>query len=186
MRLKINGKRIILRGLKLFDAQSIYENAKHKEVAKYIRIPYPYKLKDAISFIKISQQQVKNGTEYNLGIELKKTKNIIGVVGLTEVNSVDKNAEIVCWIGKKYWRQGFATEALKLIINFGFKKLKLERIYGIAVHLNKTSINLVKSIDFKYEGRLRKSTFRKQRWMDQLIYAILKDNWEKSRQQRKK
>jgi len=55
------------------------------------------------------------------------------------------------------------NRSAKADYHFGFRKLKQERIYGIVVHPNKASINLVKSIGFKCEGRLRKSTFRKQR-----------------------
>lgn len=104
---------------------------------------------------------------------------MIGIVSLMDVNYENKSAEIGCWIGKNFWGQRLAHEAIKLMLDFGFNNLKLKRIWGKVVHLNKRSKILVKKIGFKYEGRLRKNTFRNKKWMDDLIFAFLKEEWEK-------
>ena len=85
----------------------------------------------------------------------------------------NKNAEIGYWLGKKYWGKKIMKEAIKLILNFGFKKLKLVRIFARVMHPNISSIKLLEKSSFQYEGRMRKAIFKNDKWMDILRYSIL-------------
>ena len=69
-------------------------------------------------------------------------------------------------------------EAIKLILNFGFKKLKLVRIYARVMHPNISSVKLLEKSGFQYEGRMRRTTLRKGKWMDDLRYSILSNEFE--------
>ena len=82
-------------------------------------------------------------------------------------------------MSKKYWGQEIASEALKLILDFGFKKLKLMRFYARVMHPNIASMKLLEKAGFKYEGRMRKHIFKNGKWMDELRYAILREEHEK-------
>jgi RimJ/RimL family protein N-acetyltransferase len=66
---------------------------------------------------------------------------------------------------------------LKLILDFGFKKLGLVRIYAKVMHPNTASAKLLESVGFKYEGKLRKSVYRWGKWFDMLIYGLLKEEY---------
>ena len=173
MELKIEGKTINLKKLRKSDAISIYENAKDFDIARYTTLPYPYKLKDAEDFIRATHQRIRKKKAFELGIELKGAKGIIGMIGLMSIDHENKNAEIGYWLGKKYWRRGIMKEAIKLMLNFGFRELKLVRIYATVMHPNVASFKLLEKSGFQYEGRMRKATLRKGRWMDNLIYSIL-------------
>ena len=81
------------------------------------------------------------------------------------------------WLGKKYWGQGIAKEALKLIIKFAFSKLKLNRVYAKVCSRNIPSSELLKKCDFKLEGRLRKDSLFKGKIDDDIIYGILKEEY---------
>ena len=70
----IRGGKINLRTLKSSDAQSIFENAKDKEISQYTNVPHPYTLKDAKEFIKKTQKDNRLKKAYYFGIEDKKTK----------------------------------------------------------------------------------------------------------------
>lgn len=175
----INGERVVIRELNKNDAWSLFRNAKNKEVARYITIPHPYKIQDAISFIKKSRQKPRKGLSYELGIELRLINQIIGIISLMEIDYKNRNAEIGYWIGKEFWGQGLVREGIELMLQFGFNNLKLKRIWAKVVHPNKKSITPLKKIGFKYEGRLRKNTFRNGGWMDDLRFALLKEEWKK-------
>ena len=120
----IKGKRINLRSLRLPDADSIAKNINSKYITRYTQnIPYPYKRKYAVSFIRKTFAKAKKGTEYSLGIELG--GEIIGGAGLLNVkNGI---AEIGYWLGKRYWGKGYMTEASKLIVDYGFRRASLGR-----------------------------------------------------------
>ena len=89
--MKIIGKKINLRTLKDSDAKSITENIKHKNVSKYLsRVPYPYKLQDAENYL--NKIKIKKDTELILGIEDKKTNEIIGCISLEKINKQNNQA----------------------------------------------------------------------------------------------
>jgi len=136
-------------------------------------------LENARSFIRRTHRGLKNGTAYELGVELKNTGQIIGGIGLLKIDRRSKNAEVGYWLSKKYWGQEIASEALKLILDFGFKKLKLMRFYARVMHPNIASMKLLEKAGFKYEGRMRKHIFKNGKWMDELRYAILREEHEK-------
>jgi len=178
MDLKIEGKQINLRKLKKSDAPSIYQNAKDFEIARYTTLPHPYKLKNAEDFIKITHQKIRKKKAFELGIELKETKEIIGMISLINLDYDNKNAEIGYWLGKKYWNKKIMKEAVNLILNFGFKKLKLVRIYARVMHPNISSAKLLEKSGFQYEGRMRKANLRRGKWLDDLRYSILSSEFK--------
>ncbi len=179
MHIHIEGDNVNLRKVTKSDAQSIYEYARDKEISRYTFIPHPYKLRDALRFIRLTHQQIRKGREYHLGIELKDTDQIVGMVGLAGVNQRDRNAEVGYWLARKYWGRGYATEALRLMLWYGFSELKLIRIWARVMHPNLASARLLENVGFTFEGRLRKSINQNGRWLDELRYAILKEEYKK-------
>jgi len=94
-KIKLEGEKIILRQLKLSDAESIYKHINHKDIVKYtLNIPWPYKLEHAIQFIKKIQKEYKKKTSTKLGIILKEKNKAIGVMDLKHIDVNNKNAEI--------------------------------------------------------------------------------------------
>ena len=178
MDIRIEGNTIIIRKLKRSDAQSIFQHAKHSDIARYTMVPHPYKLKDAEDFIKITHRKICKKESCELGIELKEIGQIIGMVGLMNIDYKNKNAEIGYWLGKEYWGKKIMKEAIFLILGFGFKQLKLVRIYARVMHPNIASAGLLEKQGFKYEGRLRKATLREDKWMDELRYSILSNEFK--------
>ena len=126
----------------------------------------------------MTHQKMRKKKTFSLGIEFKETKEIIGMVSLMNVDYDNKNAEIGYWLGKKYWGKGIMKEAIKLILDFGFKKLKLVRIYAKVMHPNITLAKLLEKSGFKYEGRMRKTILRRGKWMDDLRYSILNSEFK--------
>ena len=167
-------KRLILRPLAFKDMEDIVENLNNISVSRYLSIvPYPYTLKDAKVFIKITKK-----SRHYFGIVLKSSGKVIGIVALMNVDSYVKNADIGYWLGEKYWRQGFSTEALKAIVKYSFRKLNLVRLQaGVAVE-NKASLKVLKKTGFKKEGLMRKSLRTKStgKWHDAYEFGLLKSD----------
>lgn len=180
MSLKINGERIFLKIPEMKDAKAIYKYARDKEIARYTTIPHPYKLKHAKEFIKKARQKLKKKEGYEFSIVLKETNEIIGGIGLNHVNKFNQNAEVGYWLAKRYWGQGLMSEAMNLILNFGFKKLKLHKIYARVYKPNKRSSRLLKKFGFKLEGNFRKHLKGRfsNKWYDELRYGLLKEEWK--------
>ena len=182
----IQGFKINLRTLKITDALSIYKHAKDREISRFTYLPYPYKINHAKEFIKKTWRSIKQKNAYEFGIENPETKQIIGMIGFTNIDIKNKNAELGYWVGKKYWGSGLAKEALELMLNFSFKRKVdaihelplLVRIYARVMHPNIPSQNLLKKFGFKFEGRFRKHIYRNRTWLDELRYSILKEEFK--------
>ncbi|MDI7740596.1 GNAT family protein [Lysinibacillus fusiformis] len=66
-----------------------------------------------------------------------------------------QRAEIGYFIDKNEWGKGYATEVAALMIEYGFEKLGLERIYGHCMSRNSASRKVMEKLGFKFEGTLR-------------------------------
>jgi RimJ/RimL family protein N-acetyltransferase len=171
---KLIGKRINLRKVTLSDAESIHLNAKDKDICMAVPLPMPYTLKSAQNYVKICQKKWKDRNETQFGIEDRETGEIIGMIGLMNIDFDLKKAEVGYWIGKKYWGTGLSKEALDLILKYAFSSLKLNRIYAKVFSKNIPSVKLLEKCSFQLEGRLRRDGKFKGKWDDQLIYGLIK------------
>ncbi len=183
--LPLIGKRIILRPLQRSDAKALMKYANNKEVTKYTLVPHPYSEKDAFKFITRSQNMLKVGTMYALGIELKENKEIIGMMSFREVDPENRNAALSYWLGKPFWGKGITSEAIQLLVRFGFKRLHLQRIYARVMHPNLRSVRLLKKHGFLFEGRLQKNRYKNKRWYDHLIFGLLREDYLRTKRLRK-
>ena len=182
--MKLITKRLIIRGIRKKDKKDLIKNINDLEVSKNLLVvPYPYKNRDAEWWINKCEKEAKEKPRknYNLIIELKSENILIGGVGLVKVDRFQGTTEVGYWLGKNYWRKGFMSEALKAVLSFAFKKLKLRRINLYAFKKNKASNTLAKKNGFKFEGTKRKSVRSKANGKihDEKIYGLLKEDWLK-------
>lgn len=110
---------------------------------------------------------------YTFAIENKQNNQFMGLFGLKLGSAKYKRGEVWFKIHPTHWKKGFATEALKAIIDFGFEALKLHRIEaGCAVN-NSGSIKVLEKVGMIREGRGRQVLPLKSGWSDNFEYAIL-------------
>jgi len=84
------------------------------------------------------------------GIEIKDTAKLIGTIGLRHINWRKRLAEVAIFIGdKKEWNKGYGTEAMKLLIDIGFKKLGLEKIQLRVNPSNVRARHIFEKVGFK-------------------------------------
>ena len=101
-------------------------------------------------------------------------KDIIGVGGLIHLDKQNKNADTAIMLGEtKMHGKGLGTEALQLLVNYGFKKMKLHRISAEIFEYNKISLKLFEKLNFKREALLRDGLWKYGRWWDIYTYSIL-------------
>ena len=94
----------------------------------------------------------------------------------------DVEANIGYELNPKYWNFGYATEAAHAIVDFGFQHFGIHRIWADLVADNIGSAHVLEKLGMRLEGHLREKAYFKARWWDELIYAILADEWELHKQ----
>lgn len=171
MQIILETERLILRKMELFDAAFFFELNADPEVIKYTGDGGFKNLKESEEIIKyVHSQYDKNGYGRWLVAE-KETGNPTGWCGLKyhdDGGFVDLGYRFM----KKYWGKGYATEASKASLDYGFNILKLDRIIGRAMQENVASINVLKKMGM---------TFHKEELChghDAYIYELKKENYK--------
>ncbi len=126
------GELINLREITMDDAITIV-NLMDYEIAKYLyEVPYPYKIYDALNFIKSSYDNFKLRKAITFGVEYKNTLEskllLVGTIGIKDIDYVNKKANMEYWIGKQYQGKRIATKCIKIVVNYTFDALKLKEI----------------------------------------------------------
>ena len=116
------------------------------------------------------QEDIRN---YTFVIENISSQEFIGLLGLKLGNPKYRRGELWYKLHKDHWRKGYATEALKAVILFGFETLNLHRMQaGCAVN-NVASIKVLEKVGMVREGRGRQVLPLKTGWSDNFEYSIL-------------
>lgn len=113
--------------------------------------------------------------EYYLALTTLDDDQLIGFarLGLSGVRA----AKLGYAVAAPQWSKGYATDATRTIVSFGFTQLGLHRVTAAIGPDNAASIRVVKRLGFSYEGRLRDHVFTNGAWRDSDLYSVLAYEW---------
>ena len=140
--------------------------------ATTLRIPHPYTEQDARAFLAI-----KDPDKIWLAITLRRDGRQIGGIGLT-VDAQHQHAELGYWLGVPYWGKGYATEAARAMLRYGFHDLGLHRIFASHFKHNPASGNILRKLGMCYEGCQREHLRKWDQLVDSELYGLLRKEWE--------
>lgn len=171
--------RLILRAFTENDVEDIYEYASDEEVAAFL-VWDPHKTRDdTYDFLNMSKEIFHNSDNIDWGIELKEEGKLIGAISIRKWNDANRCGDIGYVLSKKYWNKGFATEALRAVIRYGFEKLNVNRLEAHCDEINSASYRVMEKAGMKYEGTLRQKVFIKGKFLNIRFYSILKEEFYK-------
>lgn len=171
--------RLVLRPLVSSDAVTVQEICGDRGIAATTQnIPHPYPDGAALSWIESHAELWSSGQAAVFGICLTQDlecnePRLVGAIGL-EINSLDHRAELGYWLSREYWGQGICTEAVEMIIRFGFDQLGLQRIHAICMASNPASGRVLKKNGLTREGRLRSHVRKWGVFHDVDVYGTLR------------
>jgi len=154
----------------------------HPDVARYQSWTY-YSEQQARQFIAGMQYEPCGvpGSGFQYAVELTAQGILIGDCYLKIEFEDPRQAEIGFTFGPEYQGQGFATEAVSAILNYAFGDLGVHRVIGSADARNTRSMALMKRLGMRQEAHFVKSMWFKGEWADDVIYAILEEEWRQRR-----
>lgn len=161
-------QRIYLRPFLLEDADVVAKICNDENLTKYIPLPYPYTKQMAIDWI--SQQT--NQMQKNFAVVLKDTNKLFGSISIT-VDEANQVAEIGYWIQPEMSGKGYATEAVKTILNFGFEKLKVHKIFAKHYVENPASGKVMQKSGMTFVGVLKSHSYKNGIYHDNCLYEIV-------------
>ena len=121
----------------------------------------------------IRQQAVQWEQKQAVNFAIAHSDNtVVGSIGLGLVPSFNL-AELGYWVGKPYWGKGYATEAARAVVQFGFEKLSLHRIQATHFGNNPASGRVMQKVGMLYEGCRRQHTLKWGEYRDIKLYGMV-------------
>lgn len=169
--------RLNLRPFVIGDAKEVQRQAGNAKVAVTTgAIPHPYPDGLAEQWIGRRQEMFKNKISTDWAIELNSTNQLIGCMSLI-FNRAHQRAELGYWIGEEFWASGYGTEAAVEVVRYGFENLSLNKITARHVPENMASGKILQKVGMKFEGHLKQEFLKDGRFLDLIVYGILKNEY---------
>jgi len=165
-------ERLLLRPFEISDAKRVSELCNNFNIYKStLTLPYPYPIESALSWIPTHEDNFNNDKMYEFAITDKATGELYGAIGLSN-NKAHKNGEIAYWVGEEYWGNGYATEALKAIIEFAFLVKGYHKVWGRFFATNPSSGKVMQKVGMVKEGLLAEHILKDGKYEDLIFYGI--------------
>lgn len=173
-------RRLILRELALDDAPGVFAIRGDYQVTRYNTGPAYAHVDQARRLIQSIRDGYVRGDELRWGIALKgEDRRVIGMVGFNYWHRTDRRASIGYDLARAHWRQGIMSEALRVVIDFGFTRMNLNRIEADCTVENEASTRLLLHLGFQPEGIQREQYFEEGRFWDLRLFALLRREYSR-------
>ena len=138
-------------------------------------------ISDAMQEAWYNGRVLNNDKQVDFEIHDQKTGKLIGHCGLCYISWVNRTAELAIYIGDDEYRGGgYGKDALRLLMDYAFKTINLNRVW-CEVFSNNAAIEVYRKIGFVDEGKMRQHHFEDGEYIDSYILGLLKDDWTKEK-----
>lgn len=165
--------RLLLRRVDNDDANEIFALRSNAQTMKYIPRTLAKTTQDALDHIAMIDEKIINNEGINWGITLKNEPKLIGIIGHYRIKPEHHRAEIGYMLLPEYHGKGIASEAVREVVNYGFKVMKLHSIEAIIAPNNSASEKVLLKNGFVKEAHLKENEFFEGRFLDTVILSIL-------------
>ena len=146
----LESKRLLLRPPSLGDVADIASLIGDWDVAKNLsRAPFPYLPEHALDFIRRQEDGRARATDFAFAVTRREDGALIGMCG---VHLREEGFELGYWLGKPYWKKGYATEATAEVLAFSFRNLRAETVEAGWFHDNPASGRVLEKLGFRRVG----------------------------------
>ena len=168
----VKGDRLYLSPLNINDAELYVKWLTDKEITQYLGNRSVLDVETEREWIR------KNNNGYCFAIVLRDSDKLIGNCGFTNVDMVDRTAEIGIFIGdKEEQNKGYGREAMKILLNYGFNTLGLNNVMLKVYSFNEKAIRTYKKLGFKTFGVRRNSHYANGLMHDTIYMDMLRDEF---------
>ena len=172
-------ERLMLRRISNDDVNEVLSLRGNPETMKFIPKPLAKTKEDALAHIALIEEKIVNNTGINWGITIKGNSKLIGVIGHYRIQPENHRAEIGYMILPEYSGKGITTEAIKVVIAYGFEQMNLHSIEAIIDPQNIASERVLQKNGFVKEAHILENELWDGKFWDTVIYSLLKRNFKK-------
>ncbi len=170
------GELVYLRPLDRADAPAVVPWVNDPEITRSLRIYRPLNLQAEEEYI---DQIRKSETDVTLGLCVRGDDRFIGVTGLHAIDFKNRHTGFGIVIGERTeWDKGYGTDATRLMVNYAFATLNLNRVWLQVYEFNVRGRKTYEKVGFRVEGIQRQDRYSDGRYWDTTLMAVLREEWK--------
>ena len=172
--------RLILRKMVSTDLEHYFHRLAGSEaVTRYMLFQPHDNMADSAASIQKWLARYESGPCYHWVIALKETEELIGIIDLLRIDEETGGASFAYMLGRDFWGQGYGTEALKAVFDFGFREMKLSCIVADHMAENIGSGRVMQKCGMVRQGIHPGKYEKNGKSYDAVLYRITREQWEK-------
>jgi [ribosomal protein S5]-alanine N-acetyltransferase len=177
--LPLETERLRLREFRAGDEADIHEFASDVEVVRFAHWgPNDFATTRAYLADRLEEQRQWPRDSVDIAVELQSDRRLIGTMRLTILDGHNRTADFGFTFSRPYWNQGYATEGARALLQVGFLKLGVHRMWASCDARNHASYRVMEKLGMRREALFQKDVFQKGEWRDSYLYAILAEEWQ--------
>lgn len=172
----IDNERLLLRRIDKNDVQEIFEMRSDAENMKYIPRPLVKNHEEASEHLAMIDSGIEKNEAINWAITIKGSSKLLGIIGFYRTKHEHYRSEIGYMLLPEIHGKGIATEAVGIVVKFGFNQMKLHSIEAVIDPENAASEKVLQKNGFVKEAHLKENEFYEGTFIDSVIYSRLSNH----------
>jgi RimJ/RimL family protein N-acetyltransferase len=176
----LSTQRLIVRCLEPSDAEAVFVYRADPEVLRY-QTWEPSSAGEIRAFIERMRgmEPLTPGEWFQLGIVRRDTGELVGDCGIHARADECRQVELGITLAPSSQRQGIAFEAFSALLEFLFTQTETHRVFCSVDPQNGPCLRLLQKVGMRQEAHMVESLWIRRRWVDDVVFAILKKEWKK-------
>jgi [ribosomal protein S5]-alanine N-acetyltransferase len=170
-------ERLVLREINMSDADDLFQIFSDQETMQYWSCRPYTSVVQAQRLIESLAESAREETGIHWAITLRGEDRLIGRCGYNEWRKRHRRGEISYIVARPYWGKGIVSEAMCAMLNYGFGEMNLHSVEAGVTPGNDGSTRMLERLGFRLEGHLRESYYAEDKFVDSLIYSLLRRDW---------
>lgn len=175
-RVELRTERLLLRPFDFGDVDDVLAYASEPKFARYLPVPQPYTRDDAVQFV---ARQLLADWSTRPAFAMEFEGQVVGGLGL-RIYASDEKAELGYALAKQNWGKGLTLEAARTVVDWGFERYGLHKVYARADLRNSQSWRVMEKLGMAREGVLRGHEKPRDEYVDDVYYGVLRAEWERA------
>ena len=174
-RVELRTDRLLLRPFDFRDVDDVFGYASEPEFARYLPIPQPYTRDNAVEFV---AGRVLAEWSTRPAFAMVFEEHVVGGIGL-RIDDRNQRAELGYALARLHWGKGLTFEAAWSVVDWGFERYSLHKVYARADLRNRQSWRVMEKLGMAREGVLRGHNKLRDEHVDDVYYGVIRREWER-------
>ena len=171
----LESDRLVLRQIIPDDVKEIFALRSNAEVMKYVPRPLCTTVNEAMDLVNIMQQRLETNEGINWAITLKGNNKLIGYIGHYRIQWEHFRSEIGYMLSPEQQGKGIVSEAIQLIIEYGFSVMNMHSLEAVIDPDNAASARVLEKNNFIKEAHFKENEFFDGKFIDAVVYSLLEN-----------